>query len=118
MGLETGTYVADLVSTNPISTDLESEGDNHLRLLKSVLQATFPGANRAWPIPTSVSKVAPGDYTILATDQNKCFYVHTASGALTLTLPVLTANDNGWEITVVKALADTNPIFVVAATGT
>jgi len=45
MGLETGTYVADLVTTNPTSGDLRSAGDDHLRLIKSVLKATFPGAD-------------------------------------------------------------------------
>ncbi len=44
MGLETGTYVDDLISTNPIGgSDFLSEGDNHLRLIKSVLRNSFPG---------------------------------------------------------------------------
>lgn len=46
MGLETGTYVPDLVITNPVgATDAKSEGDNHIRLIKSVLKASFPDAN-------------------------------------------------------------------------
>src|SRR5512144_2167585 len=101
MGLETGTYIADLVPTNPLATDLESQGDDHLRLLKSVLQATFPGANRACPIKTSVTKSA--DYVVLSTDQNKTI-VCTPSAAMTLTMPTLTSADYGWEITVLKAI--------------
>jgi hypothetical protein len=42
MALETGTYISDLVATNPLSSDLKSQGDDHIRLIKSTLQATFP----------------------------------------------------------------------------
>jgi hypothetical protein len=42
MGLETATYVGDLVATNPTAGDPRSQGDDHIRLLKAVLQATFP----------------------------------------------------------------------------
>lgn len=42
MGLETGTYISDLVSTNPVgATDPKSAGDDHLRLIKSTIKATF-----------------------------------------------------------------------------
>lgn len=47
MALETGTYISDLVITNPTSTDPKSEGDNHLRLIKSTLKATFPNVTGA-----------------------------------------------------------------------
>jgi hypothetical protein len=44
MALETGTYVSDLVATNPTAGDPVSQADDHLRLLKSTLQNTFPEA--------------------------------------------------------------------------
>jgi len=44
MGLETGTTIASFISSNPTSADPVNEGDNHLRLIKSVLKAQFPGA--------------------------------------------------------------------------
>jgi len=44
MPLETGTTIAQLVSSNPLSSDNVSEGDDHLRLIKAVLKAQFPGA--------------------------------------------------------------------------
>ena len=47
MALETGTYLDDLVITNPTGTDAKSEGDNHLRLIKNLLKATFPNMNQA-----------------------------------------------------------------------
>jgi len=43
MGLETGTYVNDLNTANPTSTDPKSQGDDHLRLIKAVLKNTFAG---------------------------------------------------------------------------
>src|SRR5574343_715489 len=44
MGLETFTgWIKDLVSTNPAGTDPKSEGDDHLRGLKSTLKTQFSG---------------------------------------------------------------------------
>lgn len=43
MGLETTTTIAGLVDTNPLDADMISSGDDHLRLIKAVLKATFPG---------------------------------------------------------------------------
>lgn len=47
MTIETATFVGDLDPTEPGATDFVSEGDDHLRLLKSILQATFPDATEA-----------------------------------------------------------------------
>lgn len=46
-GLETGTYISDLVVTNPTSSDLASQGDDHLRLLKNTIKTTFPNITGA-----------------------------------------------------------------------
>ena len=46
MALETGSYINDLVITNPTSSDAKSQGDDHLRLLKTVIKEClngFPG---------------------------------------------------------------------------
>lgn len=42
MSVESASYINQLDSTRPTSSDLKSEGDNHLRLLKVVLQNTLP----------------------------------------------------------------------------
>lgn len=42
MPLETATYINELEPSNPASTDQLAQADEHFRLLKSVLQATFP----------------------------------------------------------------------------
>jgi len=44
MALETTTTISGLVSANPTAIDAVSQGDDHLRLLKTVLKTTFPGA--------------------------------------------------------------------------
>lgn len=43
MGLETATYISELDASNPIgASDPKGQGDDHLRLIKSTLQNTFP----------------------------------------------------------------------------
>lgn len=42
MPLETATWISDLNSSNPDGADAKSQGDNHLRLIKSVLKNHFP----------------------------------------------------------------------------
>ena len=41
MALETATYISQLTATNPTASDPVSQGDDHLRLIKSVLQSQF-----------------------------------------------------------------------------
>lgn len=48
MGLEAATYIDGLVITNPVgATDPRSQGDDHLRLLKTTLKNTFPALTGA-----------------------------------------------------------------------
>lgn len=43
MGLETVTYISDLVTTNPVgATDQKAQGDDHLRAIKTGLLGSFP----------------------------------------------------------------------------
>lgn len=42
MPLETATYISQLVSSNPAHTDGLNQADSHMRLIKSVLQSSFP----------------------------------------------------------------------------
>ncbi len=58
MALETGTYISDLVVTNPTSSDPKSQGDDHLRLLKSTIKTTFPSvAGAVTPTHTELNYV-------------------------------------------------------------
>lgn len=94
MGLETGTYINDLVETNPLGSDSRAEGDNHLRLIKAVIKATFPGmAGAAWRVqPKSAG------YTAVLND-NMTVIVGTAT--LTLALTAAATLGNGWCILVI-----------------
>lgn len=47
MPLETASYISDLVSSNPAATDGVNQGDDHLRLIKSAVKATFPNISGA-----------------------------------------------------------------------
>ena len=41
MALESTTYIDGLVTTNPTGTDPRSQGDDHIRLIKSAIKSTF-----------------------------------------------------------------------------
>jgi len=47
MALENAAFVDGLVITNPTGSDSISQGDDHIRLIKKVLKATFPDADAA-----------------------------------------------------------------------
>lgn len=47
MALETGTYIDDLVSSNPPQSDSLTQAAGHLRLIKSTILATFPNITGA-----------------------------------------------------------------------
>jgi hypothetical protein len=53
MGLESATYISQLVATNPLATDPISQGDDHIRLIKSVLQAQFSGLSGTTAVTAS-----------------------------------------------------------------
>ena len=47
MALETGTYINSLVATNPVATDGLAQADDHMRLIKATIKATFPSITGA-----------------------------------------------------------------------
>jgi hypothetical protein len=42
MSLENAKWIHELMKTNPQGTDVISQGDNHIRMIKEVLKDTFP----------------------------------------------------------------------------
>ncbi len=96
MGLESATYVKDLVSANPLATDARSQGDDHLRLIKAVLQTSFPGVQQPYKIATALP-------TLDATHNMAAFEL---TGPLTVPLPALGSVPNGYAL------------FINAVTGT
>ena len=91
MGLETATYVNDLVDTNPDGSDQRSQGDNHLRLIKTVLRNTFPGM--AGRMSRAQSK--GGNYTAVLNDNTSLLFF---TAAATLSLTAVATLGNGWSV--------------------
>lgn len=66
MGLETTTYINGLVATNPTAGDPVSQGDDHVRLLKAAILATFPNINGAvTPTPTQVNRLTGSNHLVV-----------------------------------------------------
>ena len=61
MGIESATYVSGLDRSWPLGSEEISAGDEHIRLIKSVLQSTFPGANTAFTLFASSGFYATKD---------------------------------------------------------
>lgn len=116
MGLEAGSYVLDLVATNPVGGDQKQQGDDHIRLLKSVLRTTFPDASRPFYFPKAAT--ISGDTTLVASQGNTVFGVSSAAGAVAITLPTLVAGDHGWSAKFVKTNAEANNITITPPSGT
>jgi len=53
MSLESATYIHQLDASNPSGADRLKDGDDHLRMIKAALKATFPGI--AGPLSASVT---------------------------------------------------------------
>lgn len=116
LGLETVQYIQDLVVTNPVSNDPIAQGDDHIRLLKTVLKNTFPQATR--PIFFAAVQSHSSDFTLQQSDMSNTILVSTTGGPVNITLPALLIADAGWECFVIKTTNDINPMFIVPPSGT
>ena len=95
MALESVSYLDDLVITNPVAGDPRSEGDDHLRNIKTGAKASFPGmTGRAWRV-----QVKGAGYTIVAGDNMS---VLQFSGAYTASYTAAATLGNG-HLTVIHA---------------
>lgn len=114
MGLEAATYISQLVNTNPLAADKKNQGDDHLRLIKAVLQASLPNMDRAFRVPEVVSKNAA--YGAAETDENKAILCDASGAAFNVTLP--TPTFDGWMVRVIKTDSSVNPVYVLPPAGT
>ena len=101
MGLESATYIDGLNTSNPVgASDFVSQGDDHLRLIKTAIKATFPGV--AFPIGyntfggsatalTLTLAVAPAAYVDGMRVWGRIPTGGTATGAATLNVNALGA---------------------------
>lgn len=69
MPLESATSIAQLVPTNPAAADGANQGDDHLRLIKSVLQAQFPNFTAAALTATQAQITSAISAVVLGTTQ-------------------------------------------------
>ena len=101
MALESATYLDSLNVSNPAASDAVGQADDHIRMLKAVLQATFPninGACNATPlqlnygfVPIGVIAMWSGDPASLPTNWKLCdgTTVAKSDGSGNITLPDL-----------------------------
>jgi hypothetical protein len=47
MPVETFTYINSLDASNPVSSDGQAQGDDHIRGIKATIKATFPNITGA-----------------------------------------------------------------------
>jgi hypothetical protein len=79
MSLESATVISQLQVTNPATADPVSQGDDHLRLIKAVLQSQFPGVGGA------------GFASPISATETELNYVHGVTSAIQ---PQITAAAN------------------------
>ena len=52
MAVESASWVTQLVDTNPVVGDPVGEGDDHLRMIKTVLKNSFPSTSTTAIVPS------------------------------------------------------------------
>lgn len=63
MSVESATYISGLNASNPGSGDSKAEGDDHIRLIKTTVKATFPNVSGAvTPTHTVINNLAGGTF--------------------------------------------------------
>jgi hypothetical protein len=104
MAKETATYISQLVATNPVASDSVSVGDDHLRMLKTVLKTQFSGLTGTTAITASEAEMNYLDIATLGTSADSKALTQ-ASGVVTIagdvvvsgTTPKVTIGDAGAE---------------------
>lgn len=95
MGLETGSFVADLVLSNPVAGDGAGQGDDHIRLIKTCVQSTFPGmGGAAW----RVTSVNAGFSVSAASNMSVFLGTNSLSTTVTMSLPAVATAGNGYML--------------------
>lgn len=114
MSLEAGTFLLDVVAANPTVNDPVSQGDDHMRLLKTVLRNTFPNATRAFYFPSvPTAKVfADTPVTVAATDQDALFLANAVGGAIVFNLPLASTVPSGFTVAFKKTDAGVNTVTI------
>lgn len=87
MGLETGTYISDFVITNPPDSDPANQLDDHIRLVKSLVTATFPGATPDFydePVTATSAQIDSWDARLTTMEGQPTTLASPKSGMVTM----------------------------------
>ena len=110
MGLESVTHLDDLDATNPVGTDPRSEGDDHIRNIKSMLLTDFPGISGI--VTSTHSELNFVDVTAGTLTASKAIVVDGSSKIDNLNIDNLNINGNTISST------DTNGTVTITPHGT
>jgi hypothetical protein len=82
MTVESASYISQLSTSNPAAGDNISEGDDHIRLIKTVLQTQFPNLSTTAVSPTAaqLNKLGFETGTIMMYASNSIPTTQTISG--------------------------------------
>ena len=112
MALETATYISQLTATNPTASDPVSQGDDHLRLIKSVLQSQFTTLGAAAVTTTAAElnlldgKTAVGDASGPGSSTDNAIARFDGTGGKTLQNSTVTISDDPPVITIGDGTAE------------
>ena len=140
MTVESATYIGSLNASYPASSDQRREGDDHIRLLKSTIKATFPNVAGAVTadhtelsyvdgvtsaIQTQIdSKLATATHTTLAKGQPRLLQTQTASASATIDFKngtggaVIDSTYDVYLLEIVKAAPATGAVSMYIRTST
>lgn len=96
MSVETASYLSEFNSAWPLGGDFRSEGDNHIRLLKAVLQNTFP--NLAGRFTRTIAKSATFTQVL-----GESHVLYNCSATLTINLLSAATLGNGYLFCVMNS---------------
>jgi len=102
MGVETATYISELSATNPLGTDPISQGDDQIRLVKSVLQSQFTSLGAAAVSATATELNLIDGYTGTTAELN---YNDITTLGTSEASKTLTADANG-DVTIADGAYD------------
>jgi hypothetical protein len=113
MAKETATYISQLVATNPVASDSVSVGDDHLRMLKTVLKTQFSGLTGTTAITSSEAelnlldgKTSLGDASGPGSATDNAIARFDGTGGKTLQNSTVTISDDPPVVTVGDGTAE------------
>ena len=126
MALETGTFISDLVATNPVASDPLAAADDHLRLIKATVKNTFPNITGAvTKTHAAINNIPDNTTTAIAAVQAEVDALETLvgnklmpSGGIIMWSGASSAIPSGWYLCDgTNSTPDLRNRFVIGAAG-